>query len=136
MGLDMYAYATRDLAPASDVDFVVSDDASPEEIYYWRKHPDLHGWMQRLYTAKGGTDADFNCVNLRLREEDLLSLRNHIRMKMLPKTTGFFFGQSDGSESDDDLKFVETALGLVRHRVVLPLARVQVGEIVYYRAWY
>jgi hypothetical protein len=29
-------------------------------MHYWRKHPDLHGWMEKLCRAKGGKFDDFN----------------------------------------------------------------------------
>ena len=52
MGLDMYAYKTRQTIPA--IDFEDPNDAV--EIYYWRKHPNLHGWITALYQRKGGKD--------------------------------------------------------------------------------
>lgn len=104
MGLDMYAYSTQEaLAP---VDFEARDAA---EIHYWRKHPNLHGWMKQLYREKGGTDPDFNCVNLQLTEEDIDRLELAIKASALPPTTGFFFGVSDGSEEGDDLAFIAKA---------------------------
>jgi excinuclease UvrABC ATPase subunit len=57
MGLDMYAFRVK----AEDVidDFTVRNEEQGregdlEELAYWRKHHDLHGWMERLYRAKGG----------------------------------------------------------------------------------
>ena len=57
MGLDMFAYVT-DETPATPVDF--PEPENHEELHYWRKHPNLHGWMERLYEAKGGASGDFN----------------------------------------------------------------------------
>jgi hypothetical protein len=105
MGLDMYAWTIR-RRPEKPVDFE-ADDAS--ELHYWRKHPNLHGWMEALYRVKGGTDPDFNCVNLQLTNDDLDLLEDAIRSGSLPQTSGFFFGESDGSELDDDLRFVAKA---------------------------
>ena len=62
MGLDMYA-STLMQAPKSDVDF---DGNDAIELRYWRKHPNLHGWMESLYYEKGGTADRLNCVNLQL----------------------------------------------------------------------
>jgi hypothetical protein len=45
MGLDMYAMTTTE-AVADAVDFKVGIAA---ELHYWRKHPNLHGWMEALY---------------------------------------------------------------------------------------
>ena len=73
MGLDMYAWRVK----AADVvsDFEVAKDNNDfsklEEIFYWRKHHDLHGWMENLYREKGGTEESFNCVKVRLTKEDL-----------------------------------------------------------------
>jgi hypothetical protein len=106
MGLDMYAFATKESFPGA-VDF--PDPESVERIHYWRKHPNLHGWMKQLYRGKGGKDKSFNCVNLQLTVDDLQQLETDIRAMRLPKTEGFFFGLSDGSEIEDDLNFVDKA---------------------------
>ncbi|MCA1494777.1 phosphoglycerate kinase [Ensifer sp. NBAIM29] len=106
MGLDMYACTLRE-PPAAPVDFEVEEATTP--LHYWRKHPNLHGWMERLYREKGGKDANFNCLNLQLTAEDLDRLETAIRDRTLPHTEGFFFGVSDGSEVDDDLAFVAKA---------------------------
>lgn len=110
MGLDMNAYriAAEKLGEAQ-VDFDFNDAV---ELHYWRKHPNLHGWMQRLYVEKGGTFTDpgaFNCVPVRLEMADLDRLETAIRAGNLPDTSGFFFGASDGSEWQDDLAFVQKA---------------------------
>lgn len=121
MGLDMYAYTT-DRTPAQPVDFK-ADDA--QELHYWRKHPNLHGWMERRYREKGGTDPDFNCVNLQLTAEDLDALEADIAARALPPTSGFFFGESDGSEINDDLAFVAKAR-----------AALASGLAVFYSSWW
>jgi hypothetical protein len=90
MGLDMYA-STLMQAPKSDVDF---DGNDAIELHYWRKHPNLHGWMESLYYEKGGTADSFNCVNLQLTARDLDRLETAIRGGTLPLTQGFFFGES------------------------------------------
>jgi hypothetical protein len=121
MGLDMYAHYLHD-APDTSVDF---KDQSDGELHYWRKHPNLHGWMERLYREKGGQEANFNCVNVVLTTEDLDRLEADIRAGNLPRTSGFFFGESDGSEVKGDLSFVEKA-------------REAIGEglTVYYTPWW
>jgi hypothetical protein len=67
MGLDMYAMITNN-TPESQVDFKAEDAT---ELHYWRKHPNLHGWMEALYYAKGGAADSFNCVTLQLTLEDI-----------------------------------------------------------------
>lgn len=105
MGLDMYAMTTRQ-APPVPVDFTTCET---REIAYWRKHPNLHGWMERLYREKGGQAVVFNCVNVQLTAEDLDRLERDIKEECLPHTEGFFFGESDGNEYDEDLAFVASA---------------------------
>jgi hypothetical protein len=74
MGLDMYAYITESDIP--EVDFDCTVDSA--EIHYWRKHPNLHGWMRSLYRSKGGADPEFNCNTLRLGARDLDALEQAI----------------------------------------------------------
>jgi len=105
MGLDMYAYSlTKE--PETDTDFAIDDDALL--IHQWRKHPNLHGWMEQLYLDRGG-EQSFNCTPVRLTEADINRLEAAIRAGALPPTCGFFFGQSDGSEIEDDLAFIAKA---------------------------
>jgi hypothetical protein len=105
MGLDMYAYATQE-EQSANVDFKVYD---ANEIHYWRKHPNLHGWMENLYREKGGATDSFNCVNVRLDRTDIDRLEADVKEQRLPHTSGFFFGASDGGEIDDDLAFIAKA---------------------------
>lgn len=109
MGLDMYAYtAPSDLIGAStDVD--VDALRGVERLHYWRKHPNLHGWMEALYRSKGGKAEVFNLVSVRLTAEDLDALERAIREDRLPETTGFFFGESRPEEKAEDLAFITKA---------------------------
>ena len=122
MGLDMFAFTTA-LTLSGAVDFPEPEDA--QELHYWRKHPNLHGWMGELYDAKGGKKADFNCVGVVLESDDLDDLETAIRKNQLPETQGFFFGASDGSEIEDDLSFVAKARAAIRE-----------GKTVYYTSWW
>lgn len=111
MGLDMYAYtAPRDLI-GRDTDVTLDDLPGVSRLHYWRKHPNLHGWMEILYRQKGGTAEDFNGHDgtVRLTAEDLDALEAAVRDDCLPETTGFFFGVTDGSEREDDLAFIAKA---------------------------
>lgn len=123
MGLDMYAL-TSDNPLASAVDF------KPEEegvalLHRWRKHPNLHGWMEQLYIEKGGREQVFNCTCLALTLDDLDRLEAVIRDDALPQTEGFFFGESDGSEKEDDLDFIAKAR-----------AAIASGKAVFYDSWW
>lgn len=105
MGLDMYAFTTPDDVPSIDFD----EPSSFAELHYWRKHPNLHGWMENVYRAKGGTEPEFNCLPVRLSRVDIDALDAVIHANALPPTSGFFFGASDGSEKEDDLAFIRKA---------------------------
>lgn len=113
MGLDMYAHSipTDENIPPVDFDIKILDERPGDcpRIHYWRKHPNLHGWMEELYLAKGGKDADFNVSTLQLTPEDIDQLETAIKAGDLPDTSGFFFGVTDGSETEDDLAFVAKA---------------------------
>lgn len=94
MGLDMDALVTA-TKPKRRVDFREPNDRVL--IHSWRKHPNLHGWMEWLYRAKAGREFFFNCVTLQLTSVDLDLLETSVRGNKLPLTEGFFFGRSDGS---------------------------------------
>ena len=64
MGLDMYAYVANKKGQYNEFyetakldainDEYVSDTVTkPYELAYWRKHPNLHGWMEQLWVSKG-----------------------------------------------------------------------------------
>lgn len=115
MGLDQWCYA----CDADEIpDSVRVDFSRPEgsvEIAYWRKHPNLHGWMENLYRDKGGIDEQFNCVPVELTMSDLDNLEEAIKEDKLPDTAGFFFGQSykDSEATSYDLDFVRKAKQLI-----------------------
>ena len=83
---------------------------APREIAYWRKHPNLHGWMERLAKSKNVEYGSFNGVELELTWADIDALEQAVTHKKLPATTGFFFG-SDADELyyQDDLAFIKAA---------------------------
>ena len=120
MGLDMYAYRTRKQIPP--VDFDEPDDA--EQIAYWRKHPNLHGWMHKLYKANDG-EREFNCVPVQLLAADLDALELALQTSSLPETCGFFFGETRPEEIDEDFSFIAKAREALRD-----------GYFVYYRSWW
>ncbi len=104
MGLDMCAYAYT--APAELVgdqqvdlnDKLFKDGHAVEGVdtrfAYWRKFNHLHGWMEKLYHKKGGSDAAFNCNTVRLMPEDIDALEADMTADKLTPTAGFFFGDS------------------------------------------
>jgi hypothetical protein len=111
MGLDQNAYRIKKGIIKSQIPSPkdVPNDDSLIEIQYWRKHPNLQGWMQRLYEEKGGSE-QFNCRFVQLTTEDLNRLEDDIRNKKLPETNGFFYGDdADEYYRHDDLLFIANA---------------------------
>ena len=126
MGLDQYAYAGNrpnqreefyETAERNDAGEWVSDRTiRPRELAYWRKHPNLQGFMQRLWEQRGCPghenvlDASFNGVELELTWQDIDDLERTILNRELPETRGFFYGDnSDEHYRDHDLAFCREA---------------------------
>ena len=122
MGLDMFVFAT-DEKIGGDVDFTLPKKV--KELHRWRKHPNLHGWMEALYREKGGSAPDFNCVEVALNSTDIEALEMDIKGKNLPFTEGFFFGHSFGNETEDDLDFIKKAKSAFAE-----------GKTVFYGSWW
>ena len=124
MGLDQYAYVAAK-AGAYDEYYdndnyeKAEDDSSklrkPTELAYWRKHPNLQGWMENLWLEKNpGSEEEsgytFNNIELELTWDDLDRLEADVKDGNLPKTRGFFFGDdSDKHYKKQDLEFVKNA---------------------------
>jgi predicted nuclease of predicted toxin-antitoxin system len=109
MGLDSYAYIIEKSLVTSDVDFQVDQDAL-QQLHYWRKHHDLHGWMERLYIAKGGQNPQFNLSGLSLNSADLDALEKAVNVGDPPEAKGFRFGHSRRSELDEFIRQAREAL--------------------------
>lgn len=127
MGLDQYAYAAvrvgqhEEFWETAELDnetqeFENPNIAKPRELAYWRKHPNLQGWMERLWQERGcpGADDDpdtrFNGVEFELEWRDIEQLESAIQRRLLPTTTGFFFGpNSDDYHIEKDLEFCREA---------------------------
>jgi len=130
MGLDMYAYSVAQedaLTP-----FQISEEANRKEIHYWRKHHDLHGWMENLWRekltfSKNPPGSQFNCQPVALSLTDLEELEKDLHEGRLPHTTGFFFGNNPPDEETfkDDMDFIKKAR-----------EEISKGRIVYYDSWW
>lgn len=127
MGLDMSAYRTKQKL-TKEVNFENGelDGDQLVELKYWRKHPNLHGFFERVFRSKGG-DGEFNCQAVVLTEEDLHKLAATLIDEDLPDTEGFFFGKSDSSDEQkkEDLEFVKSALAAIAE-----------GDTVLYDSWW
>ena len=123
MGLDQYAIARRGekLTDAEGYEYY-NDNI---ELAYWRKHPNLQGWMQELYYEKGG-EGDFNCVDVELTLDDLDDLEESLDEKALPETVGFFFGgNADDHYAEADREFIVAARAAIKQ-----------GYTVVYSSWW
>lgn len=119
MGLDQFAFA-------------VDKDNNKTELAYWRKHPNLQGWMENLWETKGRPNShedsidEFNCIPVELTKEDLDSLEQALDSNNLPETSGFFFGgNSDNTYRQQDVEFI----GLARNAL-------DSGLTVVYDSWW
>lgn len=122
MGLDQYAFAI----PKNDdnLEFAQKIPDDIQRFFYWRKHPNLHGWMEDLFTSRGGA-GDFNCVSLLVTAGDLDKLEKDVRGDKLPMTNGFFFGASSDEDRNDDLEFIRLAR-----------QKISEGYDIYYDSWW
>ena len=125
MGLDMYAYAVSKRDAIGE--FEMAQDSEKEELQYWRKHHDLHGWMEKLYRSKGGDADSFNCIPVELTVDDLDNLQQALLDDNLPRTSGFFFGDNppDLETMREDLMFVQKCRIAIKE-----------GKVVYYDSWW
>lgn len=111
MGLDMY----------------LRDATSKQEIGYWRKANQIHGWIVR-HKAEGVDD----CQEIPLTRKDLQELKDLCdtvlqdtskAQDLLPPTSGFFFGSTEVDEyyfSDlqDTVKIIDNALSSRKRKFI------------------
>ena len=123
MGLDQYAMARKGESKTDEEGFEYYEDSM--ELAYWRKHPNLQGWMQDLWYTKGG-EGEFNCVDLELEAEDLDLLEERLDEEALPETTGFFFGTDSSIHyAEQDREFIREARAAIKQ-----------GYTVVYSSWW
>ncbi len=131
MGLDQYAYVAAragqnaewwdgaELDPDTR-DYVNPKINKPRELAYWRKHPNLQGWMESRWKKKmhdsnqeipeSEWGSTFNGIELELEAADLDELELAVKKRRLPQTSGFFFGNdSDQHYYQQDLEFIKNA---------------------------
>lgn len=111
MGLDMYLTGIEHLATdwKNPEKNLMRDGFKLEEyrleLGYWRKHPNLHGFI--VTTFAGGEDT---CQEIELMPNDLRAILAATKKKSMPKTTGFFFGESRPEDDAQTLEIITKAL--------------------------
>jgi len=132
MGLDSYLYSYKG-KNRKEVDFEHNRD-SEQEIYYWRKNPNLEEFMAQLYFAKGGKgsysgfgpEPSFNCCKVELKIQDIVTLQELIISDNLPTGGGFFHGgNSDEHYKEETLEALIAAMNAIEE-----------GDRVYYTSWW
>lgn len=106
MGLDMYLTAEI---------YIMGDGCSGSyrkkaerfDAGYWRKHPDMHGFIVQEFA-----DGQDNCQPIWLDADRIKQIMEAVRERQLPKTTGFFFGESENDDEQiaEDLEVFQKAL--------------------------
>jgi hypothetical protein len=130
MGLDMYLngrkillsdYKNPENDPTEDHGYPIKEKIL--RLGYWRKHPNLHGFIIKNYA--NGKD---ECQEIELNHEKLTEILKAVEQDNLPYTSGFFFGVS---HADDKLPTIDIFKKAIEWEQV---EERQVIRIVYYRA--
>ena len=137
MGLDMNLNGYKYLYE----DFALPETNRMEDGYrvvgvevrlgYWRKHPDLHGYIVQEYM-----DGEDKCQELPLNIDKLRQIIAAVRAGKLPRTEGFFFGDSAGHWLDAE--GVEATVAMLQGAITWLEATVQGKEarsVIYQASW-
>lgn len=101
------------------------------ELGYWRKHPNLHGYI--VQTFAGGLD---NCQDIYLNADQIQQIIDAIKKKQLPFTEGFFFGESLPEYDQESIEILQNALKWLQTNVVDEKGRaVESRDVVYRASW-
>jgi len=97
MGLDMYLSGNRFFFNSGKNPLVDGFQKKSDtlDIGYWRKHPDLHGYIVENFA--GGVD---ECQEIDLSKDGLSKIIKAIENDQLSETSGFFFGASPKQNLD------------------------------------
>lgn len=93
------------------------------QLGYWRKHPDLHGFIVKEFAA--GVD---ECQPIPLTVHQLQLMLVATMQDRLPETTGFFFGVSTGEDKQSTIDILTEAIRWVNES---PFQR----EVFYQASW-
>jgi len=134
MGLDMYLTGEKFFSslrggrPKDDEGYVIEKNVL--ELGYWRKHANLHGYI--VATFANNVD---NCQDIELDLDSLKQLLEIVKDPAnMPKTEGFFFGESANDEQQikEDTEIITRAIGFLTSPAVTQ--EKDVWRSVHYRA--
>ena len=113
-------YYTKKLERANKYFENKDDNIVCIEFAYWRKHSDLHGYMEKLYRARPETpqyelEREFNCVDVILEKSDIETLIKDLKAHIAREipfeiARGFFWGSSHDSDYENSLEVFEAIL--------------------------
>jgi len=108
MGLDMYLEGRQHFWGHTTMEEGYPLKTKTFELGYWRKHPNLHGYIVSNYADEGKD----NCEPMLLDQAALIDIMAAVREDRLPHTSGFFFGSSmeNQEQRDHDLAVLTKAL--------------------------
>jgi hypothetical protein len=118
MGLDMFLEGRKYKAGSTEVEDGFPVKTKILELGYWRKHPNLHGYIVQAF-AEGRDE----CQDIDLSAQDIKNIISAINDDNLPETTGFFFGSSDNGKAQrkrDIAVFTKALAWLEKVKVVEP----------------
>lgn len=117
MGLDMYFHRT----PKGEL----PGEANSPVIAYFRKHSDLHGWLERQWRKENHDEGDFNCVYMKITSAILQRLKDYLTRPQKERYYGFFWGESDAAQWEETRKLVPRLEEILNS-----------GDQVYYYSWW
>jgi|694.fasta_scaffold75220_7 hypothetical protein len=102
------------------------------ELSYWRKHPNLHGYI--VNTFAGGED---ECQRIELVDSDLENIIEAIKNDKLPFTEGFFFGRSPqkGESEYEEMKEYDLEVFRKARKWLATHNDKQFRSVVYQSSW-
>jgi len=81
------------------------------ELGYWRKHPNLHGYIVQNFAS--GVD---ECQDITLNIENLEQLLSAVETDSLPETCGFFFGTSLPEDKKPSIQIIQGAIKWLKEK--------------------
>lgn len=122
MGLDMYFYEVpKGKEPGSN---------DMEELQYFRKHSDLHGWLEDEWRKQSDEHANadwnaFNCVYMEITPQILMRLKDYLTLPEKKHYQGFFWGATDDAQWEQTRELIPRIEEIIKS-----------GNKVYYSSWW